>query len=82
MSMKSLARALIRASQRFGKVEELSPSETTALLEAELIKAATVNSRWPRYKLTKLGWDLARRLSREPQPLPSRGPHADPMADR
>ncbi len=66
MSMKTLARALIRASRRYGMVEELRETERTALLEAELIKPVVPNAPWARHKLTKLGWDLARRLDKDP----------------
>lgn len=71
VSMQSLARAVIRASQRFGQLGELSPSEQTALLEADLITQETSD----RHVLTPLGWDLARRLERA-----AGTPHADAMA--
>ena len=69
--MQALARAVIRASQRFGRLGDLSPSEQTALLEADLITQATSD----RYVLTPLGWDLARRLERA-----AGDSHADAMA--
>jgi hypothetical protein len=81
MSMQSLAHALLRASRRFGKIEPLSPSETTALLDAELIKTVRPDERWPRYKLTKRGWEIARRLERAAQKDPSGGSNADAVAD-
>lgn len=70
--MRSLSRAVIRASKRFGRVGDLSPNECTALLEAELIKS----TEFGRYVLTDLGWDLARRLERA-----AGAANADAMAD-
>lgn len=65
MSVQRFERLLIRAANNYGELTGADAGDALLLRDAELVKEVATGLLVPRYKLTMLGWRMARKLQEQ-----------------